>query len=237
MKEVTAVLMKRTLRMAKHQRCALLLLLSMATLSALGRAQSTPAPAIDNELVTVWDVTLTPGQPVEMQRHQHDFVTMFLVGGEIRTTGVNGKISVVQRNFGDATYGLKGTEEKDEVISAAPARLIIIELKDHASTALVNKSGLPSAFPRPGSRKVLENDRVVVWNYTWVPNVPTPMHYHDKDVVVVYRYDGSLKSTTPDGKSVVNEYKFGTIRFNKADRTHFEELVSGQQSAMMMELK
>jgi hypothetical protein len=30
------------------------------------------------------------------------------------------------------------------------------------------------------------------------------MHFHDKDIVVVYRYDGSLKSTTPDGKSVVN---------------------------------
>jgi hypothetical protein len=53
----------------------------------------------------------------------------------------------------------------------------------------------------------------------------------------VYRYDGSLKSSTPDGKSVVNDYKAGSIRFNKGDRTHFEELVSGQQSAMILELK
>src|SRR5262249_23268223 len=35
------------------------------------------------------------------------------------------------------------------------------------------------------------------------------MHFHDKDVVVVFRYDGSLKSTTPDGKSVVNDYYVG----------------------------
>jgi len=63
------------------------------------------------------------------------------------------------------------------------------------------------------------------------------MHFHDKDVVVVYRYDGSLKSTTPDGKSLVNDYKSGSIRFNRGDRAHFEELVQGEQSAMIMEFK
>jgi hypothetical protein len=56
-------------------------------------------------------------------------------------------------------------------------------------------------------------------------------------LVVVYRFEGSLKSTTPDGQSVVNDYKFGSIRFNKGDRVHFETLVKGQQSAMMIELK
>jgi hypothetical protein len=35
----------------------------------------------------------------------------------------------------------------------------------------------------------------------------------------------------------VNDYQIGTIRFNKGDRVHFETLVSGQQSAMMLELK
>ncbi len=53
----------------------------------------------------------------------------------------------------------------------------------------------------------------------------------------MYRYDGSLKSTTPDGKSVVNDYKSASIWFNRGDRVHFEELVKGRQSAMMMELK
>ena len=33
--------------------------------------------------------------------------------------------------------------------------------------------------------------------------MPTPMHFHDKDIVVAYRYDGSLKSVTPDGATVV----------------------------------
>jgi hypothetical protein len=63
------------------------------------------------------------------------------------------------------------------------------------------------------------------------------MHFHDKDIVVVYRYDGSLESTTPDGKRVVNDYKPGSIWFNRGDRVHFETLVKGRQSAIMVELK
>ena len=38
-------------------------------------------------------------------------------------------------------------------------------------------------------------------NRLWAPNTPPPMHFHDKDIVVAYRYDGSLKSTTPDGRA------------------------------------
>ena len=194
-------------------------------------------PVIDNERVTVWDIVLTPGQPTSFRRHELDFVTLFLVGGKIRTTEASGKTSVAERSFGDAVYGRKGTEEKEEVVSEGPARLIVVELKDHPVPPLVNRSGYPAAFPRPGSKNVLDNERVAVWNYSWTPGVATPVHYHDKDIVVVFRFDGSLKSTTTDGKSVVNDYQSGSIRFNKGDRVHSETLVSGQQSAMMVELK
>jgi hypothetical protein len=204
------------------------------TVPAMGAGD---APVIDNERVTVRDITLSPGTPGSMERHPNDFVTMFLAGGQVRTTDAKGKTSVAMHNAGDALFGRKGTEEKQEAISDSQVRMIVVDLKDHPVPPLANKSGLPPAFPRPGSKKILENDRVIVWNYTWATGVPTPMHYHDKDVVVVYRYDGSLKSTTPSGEVVVNDYKFGTIRFNKADRSHTEELVKGQQSAIMMELK
>src|SRR5215467_13388000 len=151
-------------------------------------------PIIDNERVTVWDITLSQGQSTAFRRHENDFVTMFLAGARFRTTNENGRTTVAERQFGEAVYGRKGTEQRDEVISGGPARLIVVELKDHPGPLYANKSGYPPAFPRPGSTKTLDNERVVVWNYSRIPNVPTPMHLHDKDVVVVFRYDGYLKS-------------------------------------------
>jgi hypothetical protein len=116
-------------------------------------------------------------------------------------------------------------------------RSIMIDLKDHPVAPIANASGYPLAFPRPGSKKILENDRVIVWDYSWTPGVATPMHFHDKDTVVVFLDDGDLSSTTLDGKVVVNPYTFGTVRFNLRDRTHTETLVRGKQRAIITELK
>ena len=114
---------------------------------------------------------------------------------------------------------------------------VVIALKDAPVEPWVNSSGLPAAFPRPGSRKVLENRRVIVWQYAWVAGRPTPMHVHDKDVVVGFRYEGTLKSVSPTGEQTVNTYHPGIVRFNPRNRSHSEQLISGRESAMIVELK
>ncbi len=167
-----------------------------------------PPPIIDNERVTVWDVTSA------MAPAEYDFVAVPL------------------SRKGAAVFGHKG-----DTPGEAGSRTIVIELKDHPVAPLANKSGYPNAFPRPHVKKLLENDRVIVWSYAWKPGEATPMHFHDKDVVVVYEEDTALKSTTPDGKVTVNEYKSGQTKFNARDRTHTELLIRGTGSAVMTELK
>jgi hypothetical protein len=165
-------------------------------------------PSIDNERVTVWDTT-SPHAPAE-----HDFVAV----------SSSGKPNVM--------FGHKGG-----IPGVAGSRTVVIELKDHPIAPIPNNSGYPNAFPRARAKKLLENGRVIVWSYSWNLDEPTPMHFHDKDVVVVYQEDTALKSTTPDGKSIVNEYKSGDIRFNRRDRVHTELLVKGTGSAVITELK
>jgi hypothetical protein len=132
---------------------------------------------------------------------------------------------------GHATFVPKGKPLKIE------GRSMVVDLKDHPVAPILNTSGYPLAFPRPGVKKLLENNRVIVWDYTWTTGVPTPMHFHDKDVVVLFLEDGDLKSTTPDGKDVVSSYTPGTMRFNTRGRTHYETLVRGKQRAIITELK
>jgi hypothetical protein len=139
--------------------------------------------------------------------------------------------AVVVSLSGNATWVPRGALQKID------GRSMIINLKEHPSPAYKNTTPYPLAFPRPGSKKILENDRVIVWDYTWTPDVATPMHFHDKDVVVVFLGDGDLKSTTPDGQATVNPYKPGTVRFNAGNRTHTETLVRGKQHAIITELK
>jgi hypothetical protein len=177
-------------------------------------------PILDNEHATVWDFTWTKGVPTGMERRTSDSVWIW-----------------VAPSAGTVVFWQKGAERRAAQSAGAPARAIVIDLKDHPASAMVNTSGFPNAFPRPGGKKAFENDHILVWDYTWTPGQPTPMHFHDKDVVVVYLKDGALKSTTPDGKSVVNQLSVGKTTFNARDRVHTETLVEGQSRAIITEFK
>jgi len=165
-------------------------------------------PVLDNERVIVWDTT-TPLPPA-----QHDFVAVSLV------------------HKGTAKFGHKG-----DIAGEAGMRTIVVELKDHPLAPLQNTSGYPLAFPRPNAKNLLDNDKVAVWDNVWRPGKPTPMHFHDKDALVVYEATGALQATSGDGKKAVAEYTFGQIRFSPRDHTHTEVLVRGRGHAVVIELK
>jgi len=167
-------------------------------------------PIIDNERVTVFD------EKAPMPKMMHDFVTIYLDGPR----------------KGEATLGKSGMMPNMD-----GAHCIIVELKEHPVEALPTKSGFPNAFPRPHVKKLYETNKILVWSYRWNPGEPTPMHFHDKDVVVTYLEPTALKSTAPDGKVTLNEYKAGEVRFNKSNRTHTETLAHDTGSAVMVELK
>ena len=120
---------------------------------------------------------------------------------------------------------------------AANTRSIIIELIAPPEGALPNPKNLRAPFDRPGIEKLLDNDRVTVWRYTWQAGKKTPEHFHRNDVVVVYTAEGTLASITPDGKTQLNPHTFGFTKFSPKGRIHQEELVKGAASAVMVELK
>ncbi len=202
----------------------------LASLATPALAQS-PAPVIDNERVTVRDVVLQPGTPGPAIQHAGDYVILYFEGGRIRAA--DGK--TVTHPSGSAFFGHGGTTS--DTATNGPAHEVVVELKDAPSKTVPNTTGLPPAFPREGSKKVLENEKVRVWNYAWQMGKPTPMHFHNTEVVVVYRGNGDVASTTPDGKTTTNHRNPGDIVFNVANRSHSEELVKGQQSGIMLELK
>ena len=181
---------------------------ALPLVSAAPRAAG--APVIDNDRVTVWD------------------------GMSAAVSPAIDAVWVSLTQPGMAVYRPAGA--KSPVIPEG--RNVVIALKDLRVPSEENKSGYPDAFrTRPGIKKVLENDRVAVWDYTWTPGVPTFMHFHTNDVVVVYVETGELMSTTVDGQRAPNDFSFGTIKFNARNRVHTETLVRGKARAIITELK
>jgi len=150
----------------------------------------------------------------------------------------NDRVNVRERpTIGGPTGSIVRKTQNEIWISETPAKALVITLKDKKVAPIANTSGYPNAFPRPNNIKLYEDARVIVWDYTWTLGTPTPMHFHDKDVVVIYLDNGTLKSTTPDGKSVSNQRHFGDTYFNPRDRVHTETLTEGKLRAVITELK
>jgi len=87
---------------------------------------------------------------------------------------------------------------------------------------LLQTPALPPAYPRPGASKILENDRVVVWNIAWLKQ-QYPLHRHIYDLVGVYYEPGDRMIFAADGTKRPVSTKAGDIAFQKSGVTHIEE--------------
>jgi hypothetical protein len=211
--------------------------MNLATLLIVMTSAAAPLehakPIFENAQAAAWDVTWAEGQ--SNPPWDRDTVLVFLSSGSLEGTGVDGVSRVVAHQVGDVEFIPKGETSRRRGVTKE-TRAIVIQLGE-SPPALANTSGAREAFDRPGIQRPIDNKEINAWRYTWELGMQTPLHFHARDVVVVYLAEGVLKSITPDGESVLNPHSFGFTKFSPRGRVHYEELVEGKASAVMVELK
>ena len=100
----------------------------------------------------------------------------------------------------------------------------------------------PHAYPREGTKKLFDNDRVTIWEVNWLKNLPQPIHRHLYDMAGVYLRYGFIDVTTPEGKvNASGPFEVPRPYFQPAGITHKEEAVGGpgdpERLAIMVDLK
>src|SRR5688572_5193909 len=85
----------------------------------------------------------------------------------------------------------------------------------------------PLPFERPGTTKLLENDRVVVWDVSWLKQA-YPTHRHIYDFAGVYYTSGDRVIVSPEGVRSPNSSVAWDTFFLRRGLTHSEEGASEQ---------
>lgn len=82
----------------------------------------------------------------------------------------------------------------------------------------------------------LNNAHVRVLEYTSKPGQKDPMHSHP-DIMIYVIQGGKLKSTTPDGKSTVIDFKTGDVMWRDAVTHTGENVGTTEMKALLVEVK
>lgn len=209
-------------------------------------AQNYPPPfprdratkVLENESVVVWDVTWLKGKPTPMHRHVLGVVGVTLVPGTVRVTLPDGSTRESEKDtVGAVSAGGKGMIHMEEGTSDTPRRAILIEIKGAKKDPVPAPAGVDPAWPREGASKVFENDEAVVWDYRFQKGRAIPLHFHDKDTVVVELEPGVTRSIPQDGAPQETTWQGMRARFAPRGRIHREEVVSGSPRGIIVEIK
>ena len=196
----------------------------------------------ENERVAAWEVIWKKDVAQPIHRHQFDMAAVYVRYGPIRVTSPDGTVApnseafAVPRPF----FQAKNVTHREEAIGFAPdapERLaIMFDLKEVSVPAMVPK-GMPTAFPREGATKAIDNQRVIEWDHTWQKGKPVAMHLHDRDSVQVFFEGGTIRFTGAGGKAETKTFAFKDARFIPRGTIDAEEAVSGSPHAVTIELK
>src|SRR5436190_13737089 len=97
---------------------------------------------------------------------------------------------------------------------------------------------LPAAFPRPGARQLIDNERVAVWDVAWEKARPTPMFQNPLDMVTVDLENAEVRVSGAKGKPKSVSFKVGQAGFILKGTSQMEEGTSDpSRHAIVVELK
>ena len=98
----------------------------------MNNLMGTPTVQIDNDHLRVTEWRFAPGAATGYHRHEHDYVVVPILDGELKIVGPEGEVSTAQLRLGQSYFRNAGVEH--DVINNGPGEMafVEIELKDTA---------------------------------------------------------------------------------------------------------
>jgi len=220
-------------------------LLTLALCLAHAFAQQYPPPfprpnadkLLENDRVIAWKVIWPKNQPTPMHEHPFDQLSVTLVGGEVKVTRLSGTPTINNSVKGSVAFTPKGTIHVEEGLSDLPQQKIMLELKPSVSSE-VDMGSDSAIFVREGAVKLLENGRVIAWDFTWKAGHRVQLPVGHLDSVFVFIEPGTIRATTNQGGTKDIPRRAGEIVFiSRNGKSEMEEAVQASPRAVIVELK
>jgi hypothetical protein len=189
---------------------------------------------LENDRINIWDIVWPKGQPTVLHRHIYDQVgTYYAQGGRIITTPDGQKRTSVTE-VGSLSTTRKGTTHIEEGNTDPPLRAVFIELKKDGPSGMA-PADAPVALPHD-AKKLLDDDRVIAWDYTWTAGPQSLQFRAARETVIVFLGEGSLRVSGRDAAGTI-AVKAGMMRHIDRGAAETLAIAAGSPRALFFELK
>ena len=193
---------------------------------------------VENDRGAAYNVVYTKDVPAAMHRHRY-----FFAGLDLNTA------AVVTKRQGDATWGPPGPVIKDhmwylpkdlthaEMTVTDPGRhTVVIDIKEKSVPEAANTTSLPANKYAPVQTKVVDNDKVIIWDCAWSAR-PGAASFNTRDMFIAFAEGGDLSIAEDGGPARVQHYDSGQAIFLPAGKSRTITAQDGAIHAMLVEVK
>jgi hypothetical protein len=174
---------------------------------------------LDNARLQVWSIAWLKGKPSPLHRHIYDLVGIYYEPGDRMIISPDGARRPVSTAAGEIAFQRSGVTHIEEGVSESPLRAVFIEMKDEQpSGRVVTSDDTAPTIGGIGAKRLLDNERVTVWKYSYGFGMDGPRHRHDRDTVVVWIQERTPHAVFVAAGTVHSEEQTGVI----SDATIFE---------------
>jgi hypothetical protein len=193
---------------------------------------------VENDRGAAYNVLYFKDKPTAMHRHRY-----FFAGLDLNTA------SVVGKRPGDTEWSQPSPVVKDrmwylpkdlthaEMTVTDPGRhTVVIDIKDKSLPEAVNTTSFPANKYAPYQTKVVDNDRVIIWDCAWSPR-PGEVSFDSRDMFIAFAEGGDLSIAAPGQPAKVQHYDAGQAIFLPGGQARAITAKSGTIRAMLVEVK
>lgn len=226
---------------------ALILAVFALTLTGRASAQSPELPPgwprpgatllVENDRGAAYNVVYPKDQPTPFHRHRYFFAGLDLNTATIKVTQPDGKSGLHPVVKNRMWYLPKGLTHQEMSTTEPGRHTVVIDIKDKTVPEAANDTRFPTGKFAAYQEKVVDNDRVAIWDCAWAPGADGVSGFDSRDMFLAFAEGGDLSIASPGKPARVHHYDAGQAIFLRGGQARTIGSAGGTIHAMLVELK
>jgi hypothetical protein len=192
---------------------------------------------VENDRGAAYNVVYPQGKPTSFHRHRYFFAGLDLNTATIKVTDTEGKFRLgpVIKN---RMWFLPKDLTHQEMSTTDPGRhTVVIDIKEKTAPEVRNTTQYPTNNYAAFQTKVVDNERVVIWDCAWADGAAPTTSFNSRDMFVAIAEGGDLSVVSAGEAPRFEHYNAGQAIFLPGGQARTISSRNGTVHVMLVEVK